>query len=156
MTITPFRMHPGCQNRGIGTQLLRAMETHFGAVQRDELFTSERSTRNLYQYQKLGYHNAENMTAIVTHAHECGASYILASFGMTLRDRQRAYYYTQPDRLFPGLRKQYEQRFGARYFAAANDAHRLKQIFHEQCDRYGIATRMSVYEADAPFQPALL
>jgi DNA repair photolyase len=100
--------------------------------------------------------NAENITAIVTRAHECGAAYVLASFGMTLRDRQRAYYYTQLDRLFPGLRKQYEQRFGARYFAAANEAHRLEQIFYEQCDRYGIATRMRVYEAAVPLQPALL
>lgn len=100
--------------------------------------------------------NAENITAIVSRAHECGASYILASFGMTLRDRQRAYYYTQLDRLFPGLRKQYEQRFGARYSAPANNAHRLEQIFRERCDRYGIATRLRVYKADAPFQPALL
>src|SRR5512136_1280948 len=30
--------------------------------------------------------NAENITAIVTRAKECGATYILASFGMTLRD----------------------------------------------------------------------
>jgi DNA repair photolyase len=100
--------------------------------------------------------NAENITAIVARAHDCGASYILASFGMTLRDRQRAYYYAQLDRLFPGLRKQYERQFGERYSAPANETHRLEQIFREQCDRYGIATRLRVYEADAPFQPALL
>jgi DNA repair photolyase len=100
--------------------------------------------------------NAENITAIVARAHDCGASYILASFGMTLRDRQRAYYYTQLDRLFPGLRRQYEQRFGDRYSAAANGARQLEQIFHEQCDRYGIATRLRVYEVNTPFQPALL
>ena len=100
--------------------------------------------------------NAENITAIVARAHESGASYILASFGMTLRDRQRAHYYAQLDRLFPGLRKQYERRFGDRYSAPANDAHRLEQIFREQCARYGIATRMRLYEAPAPLQPALL
>jgi len=35
---------------------------------RHELFTSERSTRNLYLYQKLGYHTfrAERLTAKVT------------------------------------------------------------------------------------------
>jgi ribosomal protein S18 acetylase RimI-like enzyme len=49
-------VHPSCQNQGIGAQLLRAIETHFNAVKRYELFTSERSTRNLYLYQKLGYH----------------------------------------------------------------------------------------------------
>ena len=100
--------------------------------------------------------NAENITAIVARAHDCGASYILASFGMTLRDRQRAHYYTQLDRLFPGLRKQYERRFGDRYSAPANDAQRLEHIFREQCARYGIATRMPMYEAPAPLQPALL
>jgi DNA repair photolyase len=100
--------------------------------------------------------NAENITAIVSRAHDCGAAYILASFGMTLRDRQRAHYYAQLDRLFPGLRKQYERRFGVRYSASANDAHRLEHIFREQCARYGIATRLRQYEAPAPLQPALL
>jgi len=100
--------------------------------------------------------NAENIAAIVTRAHDCGASYILASFGMPLRDRQRAYYYAQLDRLFPSLRNQYEQRFGDRYSAPANEAHRLEQIFREQCERYEIATRMRLYEAPAPLQPALL
>jgi ribosomal protein S18 acetylase RimI-like enzyme len=48
-------VHPDCQNRGIGTQLLHAIEAHFNTAQRYELFTSENSARNLYLYQKLGY-----------------------------------------------------------------------------------------------------
>ncbi len=99
--------------------------------------------------------NPENITAIVTRAKECGASYILASFGMTLRDRQRLYYYNQIDRLFPGLRRQYEQQFGERYSAAARGAKRLEQIFREDCERHGIATRMPFYEPAPPLQPAL-
>ncbi len=61
-------VHPDCQNQGIGTQLLRAIEAHFNTAQRYELFTSERSTRNLYLYQKLGYHifRTEPLTAKVT------------------------------------------------------------------------------------------
>ena len=97
----------------------------------------------------------ENITAIVTRAKECGATYILASFGMTLRDRQRAYYYAQLDRLFPGLRRQYEQQFSARYSASARAARRLEQIFTEACERHGIATRMPFYEPAPPLQPAL-
>jgi ribosomal protein S18 acetylase RimI-like enzyme len=59
---------PACQNRGLGTQLLRAIEAHFNVVRRYELFTSERSTCNLYLYQKLGYHiyRTEQLTAKVT------------------------------------------------------------------------------------------
>ncbi|HTP10513.1 MAG TPA: radical SAM protein, partial [Anaerolineae bacterium] len=99
--------------------------------------------------------NPANITAIVTRAKECGATYILASFGMTLRDRQRTYYYAQLDRLFPGLRPQYERRYGKRYSAAAREAKHLEQLFKETCERHGIATRMPFYEPAPPLQPAL-
>ena len=61
-------VHPDCQNRGLGTQLLHRIEARFNAVQRFELFTSERSTRNLYLYQKLGYHifRTEQLSVKVT------------------------------------------------------------------------------------------
>jgi ribosomal protein S18 acetylase RimI-like enzyme len=60
-------VQPEFQNRGLGTQLLRAIEAHFSHVDRYELFTSKRSTRNLYLYQKLGYHifRTQQLTAKV-------------------------------------------------------------------------------------------
>ncbi len=100
--------------------------------------------------------NPENIRAIVTRAKECGASYILASFGMTLRDRQRAYYYAQLNRLFPGLQQQYERQYGNRYSAPARGAARLEQVFKETCERHGIATRIPFYQPAPPLQPALL
>lgn len=48
-------VHPDRQNRGLGTQLMKAIEARFQAAQRYELFTSENNARNLYLYQKLGY-----------------------------------------------------------------------------------------------------
>ena len=103
--------------------------------------------------------NPENILAIVQRAQDCGATYILASFGMTLRDRQRAYYYAQLDRLFPGLRQQYERQYGDRYSALARQAKRLEQIFREACERHGLSTRLPFYEPAAPLtsatQPAL-
>jgi DNA repair photolyase len=98
----------------------------------------------------------ENIRTIVKRAKECGASYILAAFGMTLRDRQRAYYYAQLNRLFPGLRQQYEQQYGNRYSAPARGAARLEQVFKETCERHGIATCMPFYQPAPPLQPALL
>jgi len=100
--------------------------------------------------------NEENITQIVTRAHECGAAYIIPALGMTLRDRQRAYYYDQLDRLFPGLRHKYEERFGDRYSCSAPNAAKLDLVFRNLCSRYGIATRMPTYAPQAGTQMRLL
>jgi DNA repair photolyase len=94
--------------------------------------------------------NRENIAGIVAQAAAAGAQYILPAFGMTLRDRQRAYYYDQLDRRFPGLRPKYEARFGEKYSAAANDARKLERLCGELCARHGIATRMRHYQAPPP------
>jgi ribosomal protein S18 acetylase RimI-like enzyme len=46
---------PDSQNKGIGTRLMQAIEEYFRMANRYELFTSHKSARNLYLYQKLGY-----------------------------------------------------------------------------------------------------
>jgi len=99
--------------------------------------------------------NEENIFRIVTRAHESGASYILPSFGMSLRDRQRAYYYQKLDRLFPGLRVKYEQKFGNQYQVQANDAHRLVSQFYELCQRFGISSQIIPYAPETAEQLAL-
>jgi len=48
-------VHPEFQNRGIGTSLMKTIEQHFAQAQRYELFTGDRSERNLHLYHKLGY-----------------------------------------------------------------------------------------------------
>lgn len=97
----------------------------------------------------------ENIASIVRQAHDAGAAYILPAFGMTMRDRQREYFYDQLDRRFPGLRARYERRFGNRYECGSPNAQRLSEVFQELCDRYHLPTRMPLY-APAAAQPALL
>jgi DNA repair photolyase len=87
----------------------------------------------------------ENIHAIVSMGEAAGARYILPAFGMTLRDRQRAYYYDKLDLLFPGLRARYEKTYGERYYAPARNARRLGQVFTELCESLGIATKMPVF-----------
>jgi DNA repair photolyase len=99
--------------------------------------------------------NAENVTAIVTRAQQAGASYIIPWFGMSLRDRQRAYYYDQLDRLFPGLREKYERKYGEQYGCTANDADSLADLFAGLCDRYGMTTRIRPYAPQAARQLSL-
>jgi DNA repair photolyase len=91
--------------------------------------------------------NIENIRQIVTRAHEAGASYIIPSFGMSLRDRQRDYYYAKLDTLFPGLRGAYEKRFGNQYRVPANNETELEKVFLELCDRYQITTRIPQFAA---------
>jgi DNA repair photolyase len=89
--------------------------------------------------------NEDNIAGIVTRSHESGAAYILPAFGMTLRDRQRAYYYTKLDHRFPDLRDRYEKAFGERYSAHARNRAGLERAFDGLCRQYGIARKMPVF-----------
>lgn len=103
--------------------------------------------------------NEDNLTAIVEKAAGSGASYIIPSLGMTLRDRQRAYYYDRLDEHFPGLREQYVKKFGGNYFAAANRSKRLYRHLEELAYRYRIPLQIPLFEpvkASEHEQPRLL
>lgn len=89
--------------------------------------------------------NEENIVAIVRKAKEANAEFILPGLGMTMRDRQRAYYYAKLDIHFPGLREQYERRFGKRYGCSANNTKSLEQLFQKLCQELGMATSVTKY-----------
>ena len=46
---------PELQRRGIGSSLMRHVESMFPSVDSFELFTGSKSVNNLYLYEKLGY-----------------------------------------------------------------------------------------------------
>lgn len=48
-------VHPEFQNKGIGGKIMLAIEEEFPACNRFELFTGEKSLKNIYLYNKLGY-----------------------------------------------------------------------------------------------------
>jgi len=90
--------------------------------------------------------NEENITAIVEQAAANGASYIIPWMGMTLRDRQRAYYYRQLDALFPGIREKYERTYGDHYSCDTPNAPRLYRLFNTLCEKHHIETSLPLYE----------
>jgi ribosomal protein S18 acetylase RimI-like enzyme len=70
---------PEFQNRGIGSQLMEEIETRFGHAERFELFTGDKSERNLRFYRKRGYEafRSESVTEHLTLVYlekPCGAS----------------------------------------------------------------------------------
>ena len=85
--------------------------------------------------------NAANVTAIINRAAQAGVGYLIHALGMTLRDRQRVYYYQQLDRSFPGLRQRYERLYGGAYFCPCQNASELEQLINELCEQRGLATR---------------
>lgn len=48
-------VHPRFQGQGIGTALMKQIESCFGQAQRFELFTGHKSARNIHLYERLGY-----------------------------------------------------------------------------------------------------
>ncbi|MCE1254801.1 MAG: radical SAM protein [Anaerolineae bacterium] len=97
------------------------------------------------------------LEALVAHAAASGALYILAAFGVTLRDRQRTWFYRQLDRLFPDLRRRYEETFGERYSCQSPRSRHLDDLLSRLCVHYGIQRRMPFYTppAETLIQPRL-
>ncbi len=86
----------------------------------------------------------ENIRDLVRLAHESGARFIFALFGMTLRSGQREYYYRKLDELFPNrnLVKDYVLEYGDTYECHSPREEALKLLFRKECERYGILYRM--------------
>ena len=97
----------------------------------------------------------KNIESIVAQTASAGGTYIIPWFGMTNRNRQRAYYYAQLDKHFPGIRQQYERTFGNRYHCESPRAPKLWQVFEEACRRHGIAARIPLYPPQTATQLAL-
>jgi len=98
----------------------------------------------------------QNVREIVERAASSGAHYVLPMFGMTMRDRQRTYYYEALDRLFPGVRTKYERMYGDRYVCTSPREAMLARIFQELCHKHGVASRIPFYHAESHEQLRLL
>lgn len=86
----------------------------------------------------------ENVLAIVRKAHEAGAKFIYAAFGMTLRNNQREWYLDQLERIFPGqwLAKLYLKTYGNQYECRSRKAAALWKVYAAECEKYGILYNM--------------
>jgi DNA repair photolyase len=101
--------------------------------------------------------NEENIQEIVRKAYEYGAKHIVSGIGVTLRDKQRAYYYNKLQTAFPGIKEKYEKRYGNYYSCSPGNSKKLKQIFLEACKKFGISAEMpSYYKKVAEIQMSFL
>lgn len=84
----------------------------------------------------------ENVRGILDHCRRAGV-YGIMTFGMgvTLRDGDRQYFYSQLDRLFPGLKERYIRTYGDSYELPSPNQDQLMALFVEECRRSGMEYR---------------
>lgn len=86
--------------------------------------------------------NRENLLEIVQRAKACGAKFVYCSYGVTLRDNQREYFYDRLNELFPGVRKNYLESFGNSYGCQSPQEGELKFEVRQACEALGLHYRM--------------
>ena len=81
----------------------------------------------------------ENISGILDMCVEAGVYGIICfGMGLTLREGNREYFYSQLDRLFPHLKEKYIHEFGNQYVVSSPNNAALMELFHQKCSRYGI------------------
>lgn len=85
----------------------------------------------------------DNIKEIVKLAYENGAKFIHAYFGVTLRDRQRTYYFHKLDQYFPGLKEKYLKTYSHQYECMSLQKKHLEQVFIRECKKYGLLYKMN-------------
>lgn len=89
--------------------------------------------------------NEENIKKIMQIAVDNGASYVIASFGVTMRDRQREYYYKKLEENFPSIKEKYIKKYGNYYSCRSENSRKLTSIYNEYTVKYNLKKRVEPY-----------
>ncbi len=80
----------------------------------------------------------ENISKMVLLGEKANAKFIYPSFGMSLRDRQRVFYYQELEKIFPGIKEKYITKYGNQYWCMSPKKYELEKEFKYYCDKYNI------------------
>lgn len=81
----------------------------------------------------------ENISGILDMCIEAKVYGIICyGMGLTLREGNREYFYSQLDKHFPGLKEKYIQKYGNRYEVVSPNNQKLMKLFYEKCDAHGV------------------
>ncbi len=88
--------------------------------------------------------NEENILGIVRQAHQNGARFVYPSFGVTLRQNQRDWFYQKLDEQFPSrhLKEQYIRQYGDTYACGSPRAKELYPLFAAECEHLHLLYKM--------------
>lgn len=81
----------------------------------------------------------ENISGILNYCTEAKVRGVICfGMGLTLRDGNRQYFYSQLDRLFPGMKEKYMRAYGTQYILGSPNSKYLMNFFHQHCARHNI------------------
>ena len=81
----------------------------------------------------------ENVRSILGSCAEAGVRGVICfGMGLTLREGNREYFYRRLDRLFPGLKEKYIERYGTQYVCESPNDRALMRLYHEFCAENGM------------------
>lgn len=81
----------------------------------------------------------ENIQGLMEYCIQAGVYGIMNDgMSMTLRDGSREYFYTQLDRLFPGMKERYIETYGEATELVSPNHRELMKYFRRTCDEHGI------------------
>ena len=81
----------------------------------------------------------ENIAGILNYCTEAKVRGIICfGMGLTLRDGNRQYFYSQLDRHFPGMKEKYMRTYGTQYILGSPNGKHLMDLFHRHCEQHGI------------------
>lgn len=99
--------------------------------------------------------STENITTIIQRAADCGASYIIPMFGVTMRKGSREYLYNKLDSIAPGLSLYYDKTYGEKYECFSPDYINLQKVFKQKLSEVKLSSRMKFYTQEPDNQLSL-
>lgn len=96
----------------------------------------------------------ENIRGILQYCIEAKVYGIICfGMGLTLRDGNREYFYSQLDRHFPHMKEKYIQTYGMQYQVTSPRHHDLMKLFHQICEENGIVhNNQEIFEYLSTFE----
>jgi DNA repair photolyase len=88
----------------------------------------------------------ENIRLMVEKAAEAKAAYILPAFGVTLRDKQRAYFFEKLEQYNPKILALYQKYYRGQYSFQSPRQSTLSSLFSQLCRQHGLKTQIPAYE----------
>ena len=85
----------------------------------------------------------ENLRGILDYCFDAGVVGIVCfGIGTTMRDGSREHFYSQLDKILPGLKRVYARKYGHSYECLSDENERLMKIFHEECQKHKVMHRV--------------